>query len=194
MPSPSRSSSTRRKRSAVTRIQKRVRGKQTRKKLSPKTEIKLERIKTNIELSKQCAICLDMMKHNEAITRLQCGHRFHSDCIQHSLRSGNANCPICRAVIPNNDYAHLANPNMTWAQAVIARNQALQERRLATEALSNAVLRTTNYEQSNRSRRLRGINSPTYIRLLRNEEDAGEELRRARERVTNTMNIINSAN
>ena len=83
---------------------------------------------------------------------------------------------------------------MTWAQAVIARNQALQERRLATEALSNAVLRTTNYEQSNRSRRLRGINSPTYIRLLRNEEDAGEELRRARERVTNTMNIINSAN
>ena len=188
MPSPSRSSSTRRR--AVTRIQKRVRGKQTRKKLSPKTEIKLERIKTNIELSKQCAICLDMMKHNEAITRLQCGHRFHSDCIQHSLRSGNANCPICRAVIPNNDYAHLANPNMTWAQAVIARNQALQERRLATEALSNAVLRTTNYEQSNRSRRLRGINSPTYIRLLRNEEDAGEELRRARERVTNTMNII----
>ena len=192
MPSPSRSSSTRRR--AVTRIQKRVRGKQTRKKLSPKIILKLERIKTNIELSKQCAICLDMMKHNEAITRLQCGHRFHSDCIQHSLRSGNANCPICRAVIPNNDYAHLANPNMTWAQAVIARNQALQERRLATEALSNAVLRTTNYEQSNRSRRLRGINSPTYIRLLRNEEDAGEELRRARERVTNTMNIINSAN
>jgi hypothetical protein len=84
---------------------------------------------------------------------------------------------------------------MTWAQAVIARNQALQERRLATEALSNAVLRTRNYEQSNRSRRVRGVNSPTYIRLLRNEEDAAEELRRARERVTNTMNIIrDSAN
>ena len=189
MPSPTRRSSSR-KRSAVTRIQKRVRGKQTRKKLSPKTETILERIKTNIELSRQCAICLDTMKHNEAITKLKCGHRFHSACIQHSLRSGNANCPMCRAVIPNNDYAHLAPPNMTWAQAVIARNQALQERRLATEALSNAVLRTRNYEQSNRSRRVRGVNSPTYIRLLRNEEDAAEELRRARERVTNTMNII----
>lgn len=194
MPSPTRRTSSR-KRSAATRIQKRIRGKQTRKKLSPKTEIKLERIKTNIELSKQCAICLDAIKHNEAITKLKCGHRFHSVCIQHSLRSGNANCPICRAVIVNNDYAHLANPNMTWAEAVIARNQALQERRLATEALSNAVLRTRNYEQSNRSRRVRGVNSPTYIRLLRNEEDAAEELRRARERVTNTMNIIrDSAN
>lgn len=51
-----------------------------------------------------------------------------------------------------------------------------RRRRLATEALSNAILRTTNYEQSN---------SPTYIRLLGNEEDAGEELRRAQERVTN---------
>ena len=189
MPSPTRRSSSR-KRSAVTRIQKRVRGKQTRKKLSPKTETILERIKTNIELSKQCAICLDTIKHNEAITKLKCGHRFHSDCIQHSLRSGNANCPMCRAVIPYNAYAHLANPNMTWAQAVIARNQALQERRLASEALNNAVLRRTNYEQSNRIMRLIGINSPTHIRLLRNQEDAGEELRRARERVTNTMNII----
>ena len=112
MPSPSRSSSTRRKRSAATRIQKRVRGKQTRKKLSPKTETILERIKTNIELSRQCAICLDTMKHNEAITKLTCGHRFHSDCIQHSLRSNNPNCPICRAVIVNNPYAHLANPNI----------------------------------------------------------------------------------
>ena len=189
MPSPTRRSSSR-KRSAVTRIQKRVRGKQTRKKLSPKTETILERIKTNIELSRQCAICLDTMKHNEAITKLKCGHRFHSDCIQHSLRSGNANCPMCRAVIPYNAYAHLANPNMTWAQAVIARNQALQERRLASEALNNAVLRRTNYEQSNRGRRLTDVNSPTHIRLLRNQEDAGEELRRARERVTNTMNII----
>lgn len=189
MPSPTRRSSSR-KRSAATRIQKRVRGKQTRKKLSPKIIPKLERIKTNIELSRQCAICLDAMKHNEAITKLGCGHRFHSECIERSLRSGNANCPICRAVIPNNPYAHLANPNMTWAQAVIARNQAIQERRLASEALNNAMLRTTNYEQSNRSQRLRGVNSPTYIRLLRNEEDAGEELRRARERVTNTMNII----
>lgn len=191
MPSPTRRSSSR-KRSAATRIQKRVRGKQTRKKLSPKIIPKLERIKTNIELSKQCAICLDTMKHNEAITKLKCGHRFHSECIERSLRSGNVNCPICRAVIANNDYAHLANPTMTYEQALVARNQALEERRLATQSLTNAAWNTTNYEESNRSRRLRGINSPTYIRLLQVEEDAGEELRRARERVTNSMRIIRS--
>lgn len=191
MPSPTRRSSSR-KRSAATRIQKRVRGKQTRKKLSPKIISKLERIKTNIELSKQCAICLDTIKHKEAITKLKCGHRFHSDCLQRSLRSGNANCPMCRAVIPNNEYAHLANPTMSYEQAVIARNQALEERRLATQLLTNAAWNTTNYEESNRSRRLRGINSPTYIRLLQVEEDAGEELRRARERVTNSMRIIRS--
>ena len=191
MPSPTRRSSSR-KRSAATRIQKRVRGKQTRKKLSPKIISKLERIKTNIELSKQCAICLDTIKHKEAITKLRCGHRFHSDCLQRSLRSGNANCPMCRAVIANNEYAHLAYPTMTYEQALVARNQALEERRLATQSLTNAAWNTTNYEESNRSRRLRGINSPTYIRLLQIEEDAGEELRRARERVTNSMRIIRS--
>lgn len=180
-------SSTRIRGSAAKKLQKRVRGKQTRKRHA-KT---IERIYRNLELTNQCAICHEPMTKKEAITKLGCTHRFHSDCLESSMRSGHPNCPLCRTVIPNNPYAaHLAPPNMTWAQALIARNQALQERRLATEALSNAVLRTTNYEQSNRSRRLRGVNSPTYIRLLRNEEDAGEELRRARERVTNTMNII----
>ena len=123
MPSRSRSSSTRRKRSAATRIQKtlrgkqsrkraiilrkersaatriqrRVRGKQTRKKLSPKTDIILERIKTNIELSKQCPICSEQLI--EGVRVLRCGHRFHNDCIEDSLRAGYNNCPLCRTPI-----------------------------------------------------------------------------------------------
>ena len=123
MPSRSRSSSTRRKRSAVTRIQKtlrgkhgrkrvkilrkdrsaatriqtRVRGKQTRKKLSPKTEIILERIKTNIELSKQCPICNEQLI--EGVIVLRCGHRFHNECIENALRAGYNNCPLCRTPI-----------------------------------------------------------------------------------------------
>ena len=79
---------------------------------------------------------------------------------------------------------------MTYEEALIARSQALEERRLATQLYNNARSRTTNYEQSNRIRRLIGVISPTYINLLRNEEDADEELRRARERFTNAMNII----
>ena len=120
MPSPSRSSSTRKKRSAATRIQKtlrgkrdrkrakilrkersaatriqtRVRGKQTRKKLSPKTEIILERIKTNIELSKQCPICNEELTQDVRV--LRCGHRFHNECIENAIHAGYNNCPLCR--------------------------------------------------------------------------------------------------
>ena len=123
MPSRSRSSSTRRKRSAVTRIQKtlrgkhdrkrakilrkersaatriqtRVRGKQTRKKLSPKTEIILERIKTNIELSKQCPICNGELTQDVRV--LRCGHRFHNECIENALHAGYNSCPLCRRPI-----------------------------------------------------------------------------------------------
>ena len=123
MPSRSRSSSTRRKKSAATRIQKtlrgkhirkrakilrkersaatriqtRVRGKQTRKKLSPKTEIILERIKTNIELSKQCPICNEQLI--DGINVLRCGHRFHNECIENALHAGYNNCPLCRTPI-----------------------------------------------------------------------------------------------
>ena len=123
MPSRSRSSSTRRKRSAVTRIQKtlrgkhgrkiakilrkersaatriqtRVRGKQTRKKLSPKTDIILERIKRNIELSNQCPICSEPLTQD--VNVLRCGHRFHNECIENALRAGYNNCPLCRTPI-----------------------------------------------------------------------------------------------
>ena len=123
MPSRSRSSSTRRKRSAATRIQKtlrgkqnrkraiilrkersaarriqtRVRGKQTRKKISPKTGIILERIKTNIELSKQCPICNEQLI--EGVRVLRCGHRFHNECIENALRAGYNSCPLCRTPI-----------------------------------------------------------------------------------------------
>ena len=187
MPSLRRiSSSTRRRSFAAKKLQKRVRGKQTRKRHARS----IEQIYANLEKTNECAICHDPMTKKEAITKLGCTHRFHTECLGHSLRSGHANCPLCRTVIPNNPYAHLANPNMTYEEALVARSRALEERRLATQAFNNATLHARNYEQSNNSRRLRGINSPTYIRLLRNEEDAGEELRRARERVTNSMNII----
>ena len=187
MPSPTRSSSSR-KRSAATRIQKRVRGKQTRKRHLRS----IEQIYANLEKTNECAICHDPMTKDEAITRLGCTHRFHAECLQRSLRSGHASCPLCRTIIPNNAHAHLANPTMTYEQALNNRNQALEERRLATQALTNAQERTNNYERSNRNRRLRGVNSPTYIRLLRTEEEASEELTRARERVINSMRIISN--
>jgi hypothetical protein len=188
MPSRSRSSSSRRRRrsSAAKKLQKRVRGKQTRRRHARS----IEQIYANLEKTNECAICHEPMAKNEAITKLGCTHRFHSGCLESSMRAGHANCPLCRTVIPNNAYAHLAPPNITYEEALLARNQALEERRLATQAYNNAAFNTYNYEQSNNGRRRERTNSPTYINLLRIEENAGEELRRARERVTNSMNIL----
>ena len=172
-------------RSAATRIQKRVRGKQTRKKTSA-----LMRDKRNLEITKQCAICLDKVQSTDPITSLPCGHRFHTECIMRWLQTGIAVCPLCRSAIPNNTYAHLANPTMTYEEALLARNRAQEERRLATQAYRNAVARTSEYERSNRNRRLRGVNSPTYVRLLQAEEGADEEVRRTQENVQRYMDTI----
>lgn len=190
MPSRSRSSSSRRRRrrsSAAKKLQKRVRGKQTRR-LHARS---IEQIYANLENTNECAICHEPMAKNEAITKLGCTHRFHSGCLESSMRAGHANCPLCRRVIPNNAYAHLAPPNITYEEALVARNQALERRRLATQAFNNAAFNTYNYEESNRGRRHEErTNSPTYNELLRIEEIAGAELVRARDNVTYAMNIL----
>lgn len=187
MPSRSRSSSSRRRRSsAAKKLQKRVRGKQTRR-LHARS---IDQIYANLEKTNQCAICHDPMTRNEAITKLGCTHRYHSGCLESSMRSGHANCALCRRVIPNNVYAHLAVPNITYEEALVARNQALQERRFATQAYNDATQDLRNYEQSNRNLRPTGIPSATYNRLVRNQERVGDELRQARQRVTNSMNIL----
>jgi hypothetical protein len=188
MPSRSRSSSSRRKRrsSAAKKLQKRVRGKQTRRRHAHS----IEQIYANLEKTNECSICHEPMAKNEAITKLGCTHRFHSGCLESSMRSGHANCPLCRTVIPNNAYAHLAVPNITYEEALVARNQALQERRNATQAYNDATQDLRNYIQSNRSLRLTGIPSATYNRLVRNQERVSDELRQARQRVTNSMNIL----
>jgi len=182
-------------RSAATRIQKRVRGKQTRKKTSALKRDKrdkrnLEIANRNLEITNECAICLAEVLPNDPITSLPCGHRFHSECIMRSMQSGIATCPLCRSIIPNNDYAHLANPTMTYEEALLARNRALEERRLATQAYNNARLRTSNYESSNRIRTLLGLNSPTYVRLLQAEEAADAEVRQVRANLDRYMETI----
>jgi len=189
MPSRSRSSSSRRRRrsSAAKKLQKRVRGKQTRRRHARS----IEQIYANLEKTNECSICHEPMAKNEAITKLGCTHRFHSGCLESSMRSGHANCPLCRTVIPNNPYSHLAVPNITYEEALDARNQALERRRLATQAYNNAAFNTSNYIQSNQSRNDR-TSSPTYNELLRIEGIAGEELNRARDNVTNAMNILRS--
>jgi hypothetical protein len=41
-----------------------------------------------------CAICMESTL--KPMTRLECQHAFHTDCLMPWFRSGNATCPLCR--------------------------------------------------------------------------------------------------
>jgi hypothetical protein len=45
-----------------------------------------------------CCICLEDMVDN--IHTLKCNHRFHSECIIETFRSGLTDCPLCRQKAP----------------------------------------------------------------------------------------------
>ena len=40
-----------------------------------------------------CSICYEPL--NESDSNLECGHRYHSNCIIKWFRSGKQNCPLC---------------------------------------------------------------------------------------------------
>jgi len=121
MPSQRRSSSRLRS-SAAKKIQKRIRGKQTRKQVNKLKETKLKasrKIQTNYRGFKtrkvinrekntvltinDCPICLEPLTTDVRIA-LPCGHRFHEECIRRSLTSTGGRCPKCRAVVTNIPY------------------------------------------------------------------------------------------
>ena len=116
MPSQRRSSSHLRS-SAVKKIQKRFRGKQTRKhvtKLKASRKIQsrvrgkqtrkvMKRVITNMLTDNNCSICLEPLTENVA-TALPCGHRFHKDCIVNWLVRSQGKCPNCKQRITNIPY------------------------------------------------------------------------------------------
>jgi len=116
MPSKTRSSSRLRS-SAAKKIQKRIRGKQTRKhvtKLRASRKIQsrvrgkqtrkvMKRVRTNMLTNNDCSICLEPLTINVA-TALPCGHRFHKDCIVNWLVRSQGKCPNCKQRITNIPY------------------------------------------------------------------------------------------
>ncbi|CDW60931.1 zf-RING 2 domain containing protein [Trichuris trichiura] len=46
-----------------------------------------------------CPICLDILK--ETVRSKECLHRFCKECIGRALRTGNRECPTCRAKLPS---------------------------------------------------------------------------------------------
>ena len=43
----------------------------------------------------ECPICLEEFKHDDALSKTECGHTFHSKCIFRAI-TVNINCPSCR--------------------------------------------------------------------------------------------------
>jgi hypothetical protein len=112
-----RRSSSRLRSSAAKKIQKRFRGKKTRKQVNKlrasrkiqsrvrgkQTRKVMKRVKTNMLSNNDCSICFEPLTEHVRIA-LPCGHRFHEDCIRRSLTSTGGRCPECRAVITNINY------------------------------------------------------------------------------------------
>jgi hypothetical protein len=114
MPSQRRSSSRLRS-SAAKKIQKRIRGTQTRKQVTKLKETKLKatrKIQSRVRgkqtrkkfINNNCPICLEPMIENVRITS-PCGHKFHSNCIIRSLTATRGTCPLCRTVVTNIPYS-----------------------------------------------------------------------------------------
>ena len=120
MPSPTRSSSSR-KRSAATQIQKRFRGKQSRKQVNKlkasrkiqsrvrgkQTRKVMDRVKHTMATNNECSICFEPLTNDVRIA-LPCGHIFHEECIRRSLTSTGGRCPNCRTVITNIPYSPIS--------------------------------------------------------------------------------------
>jgi len=116
MPSQRRSSSRLRS-SAAKKIQKRIRGTQTRKQVNKlrasrkiqsrvrgkQTRKVINREKNTSTAVNDCPICFEPLTNNVRIA-LPCGHRFHAHCIRRSLTSTRGTCPKCRTVVTNINY------------------------------------------------------------------------------------------
>ena len=135
MPSQTRSSSRLRS-SAAKKIQKRFRGKQTRKQVTKlkasrkiqtrvrgkQTRKVINREKNTILTVHNCSICFEPLIEDVRIA-LPCGHRFHKDCIRQSLTSTRGRCPNCRTVVTNIPYVQERRANRTFGNVPLSQQQ-----------------------------------------------------------------------
>jgi len=75
-----------------------------RKEVAQKFRTRIKNIINNKKKENECAICLDKMMPNDNVTSLECGHKFHSNCIRRSLTATRGLCPLCRTVVTNIPY------------------------------------------------------------------------------------------
>ena len=62
--------------------------------------IKLE----ELQMIKECTICIDDYKIGNIVRQLKCSHTFHQDCIDKWLTECDYKCPVCRD--DSNEHCH----------------------------------------------------------------------------------------
>jgi hypothetical protein len=64
----------------------------------------LPSIKLESTQETNCCICMDCMEEGKMITKLDCSHTFHTDCIKEYLKKYNYKCPVCRVELGKAKY------------------------------------------------------------------------------------------
>ena len=66
----------------------------------------------NIENDNICSICYDSFNDDEVQSyRLDCSHRYHSQCIIQWFRNGNSKCPLCNDITLEQDLSYATKVN-----------------------------------------------------------------------------------
>lgn len=65
---------------------------------------KLDSYQLKSNLDSDCIICMDKLEKDNIVTKLECKHIFHKDCIEPYFKKYNHKCPICRAEVGKPKY------------------------------------------------------------------------------------------
>lgn len=95
-----------------------------------------------------CTICICQLTNDDNIHTMDCGHKFHSDCILVNAQKGNISCPLCRELpkhITNNydsqyerDY-QIDNHNRNMLQSHFLKGLRSAKKKNADKTLKKAV-------------------------------------------------------
>ena len=95
--------------------------------ITVENENEFQYIEHNVKGGSSCNICLDDVGKGDKVTRLQCSHLFHLNCIQEWVQNNPfMTCPNCRANIQIGDQVSIVHPVLNIKREVAHRHDPSQ--------------------------------------------------------------------